>query len=451
MKKIYLIISAMALTLYSVAQQQNTIETLDKADLSKIKPKALNLEKNNKVSAAGVVKGRFDVSYSLPNAHGYTINTSTVTGLQYDIFVSPTFVDSTVRKSSSTQSIVSGYKPGVTFDPKSIIFTMDNSPLLTKSDSYILDTVWIGGNYQRRYNTLNDTLYVEVVWGDTANAAVYGSFNYSSAPMSTWGAFKTPLYTTNPALQGYQSKYSAPSTNKLMIKHILTKADSTYLAVTSNYLPIVLNGAIGQTIPANNIVTCGYSFRSAGTHTNGAISYTFSSSSVPGTESGWGAYQYAQRDYATGASTVIIDGFSDFGTTQNGSEYITKKGRYGQEAAGPFVTQARGNYYNGFWMDFSIRGTNSTAINELENNGSVLGQNAPNPFDGFSTVTYKLTKDASAVSFIVTDVTGRVVSSEKASSNTGTHTIKLGSYAAGVYYYTLNVDGKTSTKKMIAQ
>jgi hypothetical protein len=90
-------------------------------------------------------------------------------------------------------------------------------------------------------------------------------------------------------------------------------------------------------------------------------------------------------------------------------------------------------------------------INELENNGSVLGQNAPNPFNGESTVTYKLTKDANAVSFIVTDVTGRIVSSEKASSNTGTHTIKLGSYAAGVYYYTLTVDGKTSTKKMIAQ
>ena len=451
MKKIYLTISAMALTVCSVAQQQTTFEDLHKADPSNIKAKNLSGIQYNKTATAGAVKGRFDVSYSLPKAHGYTINTSTVTMQQYDYYVSPIFVDSTVRKSFSTQSIVSGYKPGVTFDPKSTIFTTDGSSLLTKSDSYTLDTVWIGGDYQRRYNTLDDTLYVEVVWGDTANVAVYGSFSYGAAPMSTWGAYKTPLYTTNAALQGYQAKYSAPALNKLMIKHVLTKADSTYLWDLSSYLPIVLNGATGQAIPANNIVSCGYSFRSAGTHTNGAISWASSTSTVLGTESGWAAYQYAQRDYATGASTVIIDGFSDFGTAQNGSDFLTKKGRYSQEAAGPFVTQARGNYYNGYWIDFSVRGTNSTAINELTNDGSVLGQNAPNPFDGSSTVTYKLTKDASAVSFMVTDVMGRIISSEKVSSNTGTHTVKLDSYAAGVYYYTLTVDGKTSTKKMIAQ
>ena len=112
---------------------------------------------------------------------------------------------------------------------------------------------------------------------------------------------------------------------------------------------------------------------------------------------------------------------------------------------------SRGNFYWGYWIDFSIRYTSTVGINELTNDGSILGQNVPNPFDGASTVTYKLTKDANIVSFIVTDVMGRIVSSEKVSSNTGTHTVKLGSYAAGVYYYTLNVDGKTSTKKMIAQ
>jgi FAD synthase len=53
--------------------------------------------------------------------------------------------------------------------------------------------------------------------------------------------------------------------------------------------------------------------------------------------------------------------------------------------------------------------------------------------------------------FTVTDVMGRVVSSEKAASTIGTHTVNIGSFAAGVYYYSLNVDGKVMTKKMIAQ
>ena len=90
-------------------------------------------------------------------------------------------------------------------------------------------------------------------------------------------------------------------------------------------------------------------------------------------------------------------------------------------------------------------------INELENKGFALNQNTPNPFSKDATVSYQLIKDAHTVTFTVTDVMGRVVSSEKTNANTGTHTVKLGAYAAGVYYYTLNVDGNTITKKMIVE
>ena len=90
-------------------------------------------------------------------------------------------------------------------------------------------------------------------------------------------------------------------------------------------------------------------------------------------------------------------------------------------------------------------------INELENKGFALNQNTPNPFTKDATISYQLIKDANSVTLTITDVMGRIVSSEKANANTGTHTIKLGSYAAGVYYYTLNVDGNTITKKMIAE
>ena len=80
-----------------------------------------------------------------------------------------------------------------------------------------------------------------------------------------------------------------------------------------------------------------------------------------------------------------------------------------------------------------------------------LTQNMPNPFTNGSVVNYNLAKDATSAVFTVTDVTGRIVSSEKVGTTTGTHTVKLGSYAAGVYYYSLNVDGNVTTKKMIAQ
>jgi hypothetical protein len=46
---------------------------------------------------------------------------------------------------------------------------------------------------------------------------------------------------------------------------------------------------------------------------------------------------------------------------------------------------------------------------------------------------------------------GRIITSEKVATTTGSHTVKLGTYAAGVYYYSLNIDGNITTKKMIVE
>jgi len=102
-------------------------------------------------------------------------------------------------------------------------------------------------------------------------------------------------------------------------------------------------------------------------------------------------------------------------------------------------------------IDFSIHATSSVGVKELEAKGFSLGQNTPNPFNGQSTVTYTIDKEATSAVFTVTDVMGRVISTEKADASKGTHTITLGNHSAGVYYYSLNVDGKVTTKKMIAQ
>jgi hypothetical protein len=102
-------------------------------------------------------------------------------------------------------------------------------------------------------------------------------------------------------------------------------------------------------------------------------------------------------------------------------------------------------------ISFHLNNAIAQGITEIEKDGSALGQNVPNPFNGESTVTYQLANNANVATLTVTDVMGRVVSSEKVATTSGLHSVKLGSYAAGVYYYTLNVDGKTSTKKMIAQ
>lgn len=101
-------------------------------------------------------------------------------------------------------------------------------------------------------------------------------------------------------------------------------------------------------------------------------------------------------------------------------------------------------------ISFHLTGT--TGINEITTqNTFALGQNIPNPFTKESTINYNLVKDASSAIFTVTDVMGRVITTEKVTATAGNHSIKVGSYAAGIYYYSLNVDGNVSTRKMIVE
>jgi hypothetical protein len=103
-------------------------------------------------------------------------------------------------------------------------------------------------------------------------------------------------------------------------------------------------------------------------------------------------------------------------------------------------------------ISFHLTDDMTTGINNLSaTNVFGLTQNVPNPFTKESIVKYNLEKNVNSATFTVTDIMGRVISSEKVETTTGSHSIKLSSYAAGVYYYTLNVDGNTTTKKMIVE
>lgn len=459
MKKIYLSVAAVALSLCALAQQSFVEQATGISVKHPYQPKTTKFApiKNKSVSAVASptasFQGRFDPSYAIPNAHGKTLGFNGTE--DYGGYVDPIFCDSTTSSSFSSVAMIDGHNYGVTFDPKSIIFDPVNlNPLLTSADSYYIDTVWIGGVYQRRGNMVDDTLIVEVVWGDTANASVFNRYAYSAASpnLNAMGYWAVPKFGTS-VQNGDKIRYSAPSTNRLTFKHVLTKADSTYMADVSDYLPIVLNGAAGQLIPADNIVTCAYSFNAGGTRPNGAVSWASSTAATPGTISGWAAIEWAQDVPALTAIADVTDGYDDFGTGKNGSNYILKKARYNQEATSSvFYSTGRAAFYLGYWIDFSMRFVYSPAsINELGKNTFGLTQNIPNPFTKESVVKYNLTKDVNSAVFTVTDVMGRVISSENVGTTTGTHSVKLGAYAAGLYYYSLNVDGNVTTKKMIVE
>jgi hypothetical protein len=85
---------------------------------------------------------------------------------------------------------------------------------------------------------------------------------------------------------------------------------------------------------------------------------------------------------------------------------------------------------------------------------SRLGQNYPNPFKNETTIQFTLAQ-REKVTLTIFDMNGRVVKTliNNVSKDKGTHAVNFFSNALppGMYYYTLNTEGYTQTKKMVLQ
>lgn len=411
--------------------------------------------KNIVTSPTGTLQSmRLDPSYANPSMRGHSLGDGNA-GEKYVYYLDPVFVDSTTTSSFSSVSMIDQHYLGVNLDPKSIIFDpVGFQPLLTSADSYWLDTVWVAGVYQRRGHTIDDTLIVSVAWGDTtmfSNSTSASTLPFArrafaaSAPqLAALGNFFQPRFSTDVA-HGDVVRYTGAQS--LRIKHVLTKDDSTYMDANT-YFPIVVN----QLIPADNIVNASFSFNAGQAHTNQAVSYAGSTAATPGEISGWAGLTWYQDDF-TGDLAGLADGYDDFDAGKNGSTFMLKKARYKQYASTSLsnLSMYPHGYFWGYWIDFSIHADAATKVANLNKEGFALSQNVPNPYTGESKVNYSLTKNAKSAVFTVTDVMGRVISTENVDATSGLHTVKLGAYAAGVYYYSLNVDGNVTTKKMIVE
>lgn len=90
-------------------------------------------------------------------------------------------------------------------------------------------------------------------------------------------------------------------------------------------------------------------------------------------------------------------------------------------------------------------------IKETKTSNFELGQNQPNPFNGTSNVVYTL-KEAGNVTMTITDITGKtIVSSNLGNKAAGAYNYVINSndLTAGIYFYSLTVDGSKTTKKMV--
>ena len=99
-----------------------------------------------------------------------------------------------------------------------------------------------------------------------------------------------------------------------------------------------------------------------------------------------------------------------------------------------------------------IQQVNSLKAITLSGLTPALQQNAPNPFNGTTTINYYLPKNSSNAQLIITDDQGHVLKDVVLgnSKGMGQAIIAAGDLASGIYFYSLVVNGKNvDTKKMI--
>jgi hypothetical protein len=100
-----------------------------------------------------------------------------------------------------------------------------------------------------------------------------------------------------------------------------------------------------------------------------------------------------------------------------------------------------------------LKGQQGSTRDEIisANAGTLLGQNAPNPFSTSTVISYQIPSDARSAAILITDMKGETVRQLSiANRGKGVLEFKSGTLAAGTYQYTLYLDGrKGDTKQFI--
>ena len=94
----------------------------------------------------------------------------------------------------------------------------------------------------------------------------------------------------------------------------------------------------------------------------------------------------------------------------------------------------------------------ASAQETIADDSAMLMQNSPNPFNQATEIGYRLPEGTATAMIMVCDMNGKMLQTYPLAVNAtaGTLTIQAGSYAPGMYLYTLLVDGsQIDTKQMI--
>ncbi|HXC03774.1 MAG TPA: hypothetical protein VNZ86_03430, partial [Bacteroidia bacterium] len=146
----------------------------------------------------------------------------------FTTYVDPVFVDSTVTTTFGTNpsTYVQSMKQGGVFDATSTNYPAGNPAVnsIPASQPYTIDTVWIAGYYNIKTGgaTPGDTLVCELSYGPKASAWYQALQISSTTPPEKWNM---PMNVAS-LVKGDACHDKAPSTNKMVLKRVLTAMDT---------------------------------------------------------------------------------------------------------------------------------------------------------------------------------------------------------------------------------
>lgn len=444
MKKIYSLVCAVAFSSLSIAQTQKTFNTAlaspaKKASFDRTALKAKVNPYANAKTAAGNA-GWFN----------YGIAAEALYNVTSELNSNYLFPDSTALGDfGGTFAGAWVHHLAEVVDFNSPVFSMDANTSWVGTNmpaSISIDSMSVLYAYTRSVTAV-DTLVVTIYKAPKSGTGIVATSGFVSSNFlggADTVSFKRLGYDQALNVIAAQSNTATAIPNKMVVKIPLTGADTAITSYREKTFALptayVMSGTGNELIVGSVMFKPGYAYN-AGDHIDDLNAFFFTSLEEQG------------------ASTYMTFNDCNYGFTAcdySQSHILPQDVRYNNAASwnGRFIPAMAYTQPYGFehhLISFHVTDDIPSGIKQNTVNGATLGQNVPNPYKGESTVNYNLTKDVKSAIFTVTDVMGRVISSQAVETTTGNHTVKLGAYAAGVYYYSLNVDGHSITKKMIVE
>ncbi len=287
----------------------------------------------------------------------------------------------------------------------------DSLPFIPNADTF---NIYVNNNFHRLFSRDNNDYEGDYMWNGIASGSV-NSFQIAN------------LYqiTSNTYAESISVVIVAGTTINSPIKAILYRgwSDLTKIVVAESDYHFITANEMNSTTGINPI----------------AIEMFFSNSSALIFKDS--SYFVAIQAFG-GTDTVLIAANSDI-PQPDYSMFI-------------YDTDNTWYYYSQGVLPAMIRlntGYTPGGIAESDKNNAKLYQNVPNPAVNSTRISYELIKSGK-VTIDICDLTGRkVLSYNEGNQSTGVHSIdvNLTNLCSGTYFYTLNTDDFTKTKKMIVR